>query len=139
LFQTPSGNFLKTAQSKLWDKPGYEFYKAASRLWGLLKYYSNTSPNLTISIDNETNAATNTSTFNPLTITLFNNAGGVITLTNNSSAIIILYSSGTGFTVIPAESIGQSGALIGLTVQTHAADMAIVSMKIGSDNMAGRW
>lgn len=130
LFQTPSNLFTKIAQSKLWDKPGYEFYKGAVRLWGILKYYSNSSPNLTISIDNETNSSTNTSTFNPLTISWTNNIGGPIAWTNNSAQPIVWYSAGAGFTIIPPDAIGQNGALIGLTIQTTAADMAIVSMKI---------
>lgn len=138
LFNTPSNLFTKIAQSRLWDKPGYEYFKYAARLWGVLKYYSNTSPNLTISIDNETNSATNVSSFNPLTISWINNTGGAINWVNIFVTPIVWFSSGTGFTIIPPDAIGQNGALIGLTVETQAADMAIVSMKIALLQLAYR-
>lgn len=138
LFQIPSDQFTKVAQSKLWDKPGYENYKYGSRFWGVLKYYSDVSADLTISIDNETNSASKVLDFNPLTLTLFNNVGNEIVLTNNIGGVITLLSAGTGFTVIPPDAIGQNGALIGLTVTTQAADMAIVSMKIAPLQLAYR-
>lgn len=138
LFQTPSDSFTKIAQSKLWDRPGYEFYKYASRFFGVLKYYSNVSPDLTISIDNETDQATNTSSFNPLTIRWFNNTGADLTWKNSSNVTIVWYSSGAGFTIIPPDAVGQNGTLIGMTITTDAEDMAIVSMKITSENMAYR-
>jgi hypothetical protein len=138
LFQQPSNGFTKIAQSKLWDRPGYEDYKFASRLWGILKYYSNASPNLTISIDNETNSAAKVLTFNPLTISWTNNLGAPIVWTNNTGQPITWFSAGTGFTVIPPDAVGQNGVLIGMTVSTLAADMAIVSMKIGANNLAYR-
>jgi hypothetical protein len=132
LFQTPSNAFTKIAQSKLWDKPGYEWFKFAARLWGIFQYYSAVSTNLTISIDNETSTAQNSITFNPIALlmTWKNNIGGVITWKNNASATMTWSYFGKGFTVSPPDAIGQEGALIGITVQTQAQDMAIVSMKI---------
>lgn len=138
LFQNPSSDFAKIAQSRLWDRPGYEFYKYASRLWGILKYYSDDSPDLTISIDNETGSATSVSAFNPLVLTWLNNASTIINWTNSLANPIVWYTVGTGFTIIPPDAVGQNGALIGLTVQTEAADMAIVSMKLGNINLAYR-
>ncbi len=138
LFQTPSNGFTKTAQSKLWDKPGYEYEKYVSRLFGVLKYYSNSSPNLSITVDNETNSAAKVLSFNPLTIAWTNNVGAPIVWTNNTSQAITWFSAGTGFTIIPADAVGQNGVLIGLTIQTQAADMAIVSMKAAPLQLAYR-
>lgn len=130
LFQTPSNLFTKIAQSRLWDKPGYEYEKFAARLWGILKYYSNSGSDLTISIDNETNSATNTTSFNPLAISWVNNLNQPISWNNNSLQPIVWFTSAGGFTIIPPDAIGQNGALLGITIETLAADMAIVSMKI---------
>jgi hypothetical protein len=138
LFQTPSNAFTKIAQSKLWDRPGHEFYKFASRFWGLLKYYSSGTPNLTISIDNETDSATNTTVVNPLALIWKNNTGGVIAWTNNSAQAITWFTAGTGFIVTAPEAVGQNGVLIGLTVKTRADDMAIVSMKVTVNQLAYR-
>lgn len=130
LFHTPSNEFTKIAQSKQWDKPGIEYLKYASRLFGILKYYSASSPELTINIDNETDSETNVLTFNPLTIIWTNDVGDVIDWTNNLAQAITWLSSGTGYTVIPPKAIGQNGVLIGMTISTDSADMAIVTMKI---------
>ncbi len=138
LFNTPSNLFVKIAQSKLWDRPGYESFKMGARLWGILKYYSNSSPNLNISIDNETNSSSKVLTFNPLLISWTNNAGGPISWTNNVAQPITWFSAGTGFTVIPPDAVGQNGVLIGLTVQTQSADMAIATMKVGAISTAYR-
>ena len=57
LFSQPSIAFTKTAQTKLWDKPGgYQFTKFVTRLWGIVKYYIPLSPTVNISLDNELNS-----------------------------------------------------------------------------------
>lgn len=137
LFQTPSSDFVKIAQSKLWDRPGYELYKGATRFWGLFKYYSNEAAELDISIDNESGLSSTAVALNPLTITLTNNNGAVIVLTNNLGQIITLFSS-FAFTVSPPAAVSQNGVLIGMTISTAANDMAIVSAKIAELNMAYR-
>ena len=54
LFQQPSTAFVKTIQTKLWDQPGgIMLAKAVNRFWGVMKYNTVTSPNLTLTIDNE--------------------------------------------------------------------------------------
>jgi len=103
LFNTPSTAFTKVVQSKLWNIPGsYRLTKAVTRLWGLLKYYSLSSGSLTVTIDNDT-----------------------ITPDTNT---IAAPASTNGFAVIPPTSVGQYGPIVGMTVKTNCADMAIISM-----------
>lgn len=107
LFNTPSANFTKTAQSKLWAKPGgYATAKSSNRVWVLAQYNSATSPDLTIDIDNETGVSQ------------------TITLTPASPT--------TGIYVSPPTATGQNGALLGMTISTQAADVTLISATIDS-------
>lgn len=132
LFQEPSTAFTKTVQSKLWDKPlGYTHDKAATRLWGLLQYYSISAPELRITIDNESNTGSaNLVTAGISELMWTNNADTEIAWLNNSLATIEWFGSGTGISVIAPTAVGQHGALLGITGQTEAADMAIISLAI---------
>jgi hypothetical protein len=103
LFNTASTAFQKTVQSKLWDAPGgIEFLKTAVNLFGLLNVGSLSSPTFTVRIDNET-ASSNTYSYTP---------------------------AATGYYVMPPSAIGQQGVLTGFTVQTSAADITLVALKM---------
>jgi hypothetical protein len=103
LFNTASTAFQKTVQSKLWDAPGgIEFLKTAGNLFGLLNVGSLSSPTFTVRIDNET-ASSNTYSYTP---------------------------AATGYYVVPPSAIGQQGVLTGFTVQTSAADITLVALKM---------
>lgn len=131
LFQQPSVNFTKTVQSKLWDKPGsYNLGKATTRLWGLFRYYSPSSPDLRISIDNETSSADVTSSLGPLDGQWLTAADAEAAWHTAASASATWSTSGEGIVVLAPTAVGQNGVLTGLTVQTEAADMAIISMMI---------
>lgn len=131
LFQNPSTGFTKTVQSKLWDKPGsYNLGKAATRLWGMFRYYSPLEPDLRISIDNETSSADVTSDLGPTDAQWLTNTGATATWRTASSVIAQWSTAGEGIVVLAPTAIGQNGVLSGLTVQTEAADMAIISMMI---------
>jgi hypothetical protein len=137
LFAQPSVNFRKTAQTKLWDKPGgYQFTKWVTRLWGIVQYYSNLSPTLNISIDNEVSSNLNAVTTTPNAVEWVNNLGAVVTWLNNLGQPIQWLSSGVGYSVLAPEAVDQFGMLTGFTISTNAADMAIVSMMI-QDTIAG--
>lgn len=139
LFQTPSNAIQKVAQSKLWDHPlGYEWYKFAARIWMVLQYYSNDTPAIVISIDNETNSFVTTAALNPLQLIWTNNTQNVINWTNNLLQPLIWNTSGSGFTVLPPTAIGQNGVLLGMTFETNSADVAIVSGKITTYPLAYR-
>jgi len=129
LFQQPSTAFTKTVQSKLWAKPaGYSSKKTADRLWGLVQYFSSLSPALTISIDNENGQSTNTYNIQPNVVTCYNNNNQVVLCYNNSSHLVTIFAN--GIVVFPPEAIGQTGVLLGFTVSTNAADVALISLAI---------
>jgi hypothetical protein len=113
LFQSPSSGFTKVVQSRLWDAPGgYLFNKTETRFWALTQYYSASSPDLTVDIDNEQNAypyATQT----------------------GSAHVTITGPAGAGYFVTPPQAVGQAGVLSGMTIRTTAADMSLISAMLG--------
>lgn len=134
LFQNPSDGFQKVVQSKLWDKPGFIMYtKASSRLWGMCRYYSDVSPELTISIDNEISSAELNFDLGPLDFEWLNNAGVVIAWTNNAGDPMEWTSAQEGIIILEPQSVGQNGALTGLTATTNAADMAIIQLMLKNE------
>ena len=131
LFQQPATGFTKTVQSKLWDKPGsYNLGKASTRLWGMFRYYSPLEPNLRISIDNETSAADVQSDLGPLDARWLTAGDAEAIWRTAGGADASWTTSGNGIVVLEPTAIAQNGVLSGLTVQTEAADMAIISMMI---------
>jgi hypothetical protein len=114
LFTTPSAELTKTLQTRLWDAPGsYLVTKAAGRLFGVARYNSTVTPNLVIRLDNEaTDTGSSMATASTYTIT-----GPTV----------------TGNFVIPPQAVGQTGVFTGLTLQTTAADVEIVSLAIMDD------
>ena len=133
LFQNASTAFTKIVLSKLWDKPGgYMFSHTNNRLWGMVEYYNIESPTLRVSIDNENTASSQNITLTPTPIVWTNNLGQTITWTNNAAQTIVWYSTGTGIVVMPPQAVAQQGVLQGLTIETDAADMSLISMMIDS-------
>ena len=139
LFQQPSIGFTKTVQSKLWDKPGsYNITKATTRLWGMFRYYSPAEAALRISIDNEISRSLVASDLGPLDAQWFTSTGALATWHTEGGADATWTTSGEGVVVLEPTEVGQNGALTGLTVQTEAADMAIISMMIQNEVIAYR-
>lgn len=130
LFQQPTTAFAKVVQTKLWDKPGgYQFTKSPSRLWGILQYYNPASPNLVISIDNETQSDSNNYTVSsPVQANWTTQTGADANWTNASAQPVVWQATGIG--VIGPEAIAQNGVLTGMTATTSCADMAIISLMI---------
>ncbi len=138
LFAQPSINFTKTAQTKLWDKPGgYQFTKFVNRLWGIVRYYSPLSPAINVSIDNETTSNSNLATVVP-TVAVWLTLGGQVStwLTLGGQVSTWVAGGGGAYSVFAPDAVSQQGVLTGFTVTTNAADMAIVSMMI-QDTIAG--
>ena len=137
LFQQPSVNFTKVAQTKLWDKPGgYQFTKFVGRLWGIVKYYSALATTLNISIDNENSSNSNAVAAIPDAVNWVNNLGAVVQWLNNSGNPVAWVSNGGGYSVLAPAAVAQAGVLTGVTLTTNAADMAIITMQI-QDSVAG--
>ena len=103
LFQTPSVTFTKTAQSKLWSKPGgLTGAKASNRVWLAAEYFADGNPDIIVAADNETETGSPTATFVPT-----------------------LATPPVGFYVAPPTALSQTGTLLGMTISTNAADMAL--------------
>ncbi len=132
LFARPSVNFTKTAQTKLWDKPGgYQFTKFVNRLWGIVRYYSPLSPAINVSIDNETVSNSNLATV-VSTVAVWLTLGGQVStwLTLGGQVSTWVAGGGSAYSIFAPDAVSQVGVLTGFTVTTNAADMAIVSMMI---------
>ena len=131
LFAQPSIAFEKIAQTKLWDKPGgYTFYKDAVRLWLLAQYYSFLSANVTVDIDTEkplVDSVVKTVALGPDTVIWTNNTAQVVVWTNNASQVVTWFTSGASFSLSKPIAIGNVGTLLGMTIRTFAADMALIS------------
>lgn len=131
LFQSASAEFTKVVQTKLWDRPGLiKMTKAASRLFGMFRYYSDEAPQLRISIDNETTTAEQEFDLGPLNFTWFNEDGAPIAWENTLTEAIDWTSAQEGIVLLDPTAIGQNGALIGLTLATEAADMALIQLLV---------
>ena len=133
LFATPSTGFSKVVQSKLFAEPGfYGNKKAASRLWGLAQYYSDLSPDLIVSIDNENGIAPQTIVVPGLVVT-WRTAGGLAMNWTTATGAPMVWTAAGGVSVFPPTAVGQNGVLIGLTVTTNCADVALLSLAIGAE------
>lgn len=129
LFQNPSVNFTKIAQSRLWATPGYFFSKTSSRVFALF-YFTELNGLTTIYIDKEFG----TSQAIPVTPTNViiweNNLNQVVTWANSLSQAVTFAASGYG---IFFSKCSQWGTLLGLTVVTTDADMTVSSLTLFSE------
>jgi hypothetical protein len=114
LFNQPSTAFTKTLQTKLWDEPGgYESNKADNRFWSVWDCFSTSSTALTVDID----------------------AVGIDGSGNqysNTNSYAIPGPTALGYFLTLPQAIGQQGVFTGMTITTQAADMALVSIKLGA-------
>jgi hypothetical protein len=129
LFQQPSANFTKTIQSRLWDTPiGLQNLKETGRLWGMAQYYGFDSPDLTVSIDNESGSVENTVLVGPSVMMWTNDLGQTMTWTNNLGQPMTWFAVGGAIQVFAPQAISQTGVLLGFTVSTQADDMALINL-----------
>ena len=127
MFQQASTGFSKVAQSRLWATPGYFFTKTANRLFGLF-YFTNRDGTTTVYVDKEFDASYAV----PVTlpgITWQNYLGQTVTWANSLSQPVSFAPSGFG---IFSSAVGQSGALLGLTLVTTDSDLTISSLTLFS-------
>jgi hypothetical protein len=131
LFAEPSVNFTKTVQSKLWTRPvGIQEVKAVDRVFGLLQYYSLAGSTLNVSVDNENSSNVSTINPSPGQVAWTNSLGATVQWTNSLSQIAQWFIAAGSILVLPPQATGQQGVLAGITIQTQAADMAIVLFSI---------
>lgn len=129
LFQSPSTNFTKTAQSKLWATPGYDSTKQAMQLLGILNFYAfDDDVNITIDSEVGSNAAS-TATIIP-GVTWVNDSDDPVTWVNNSNVAVVWGSEQSLVVFGPDPVGGYTGRLTGVTVQTNASNVALLSIKL---------
>lgn len=134
LFNTPSVAFRKTIQSKLWDNPSYMITKAVTRLWGLFQYFSTRSPSIDVKVDNESVAADYPIALSPSPVVWTTVTGAVMAWTTLSGDPMLWQASSatSGIVALLPQAVAQQGVLVGVTVSTSAADMAVLSVAIDS-------
>lgn len=136
LFQEPSNDFVKIVQSRFWDNPiGYQMLKTASRAWVMGQIYELDDETLDVSIDNEGESAVvfKSFEFNPPEILWFNDDGDPIEWESNSGDPMEWFGSGAGVAFTEPSEFGQKGIVMGLTLKTSKADMAIISAMLQSE------
>jgi hypothetical protein len=112
LFASPSTAFAKTAQSKLWTRPGgYAYVKSTNRAWLIGQYNSTASPDITFGADNESGSS-------QVTLTPAPTVGAIY--------------------VAPPTAVGQTCSLSGMTITTNAADFTLISATIDAVNVGYR-
>jgi len=128
LFQRPSVDITKTLQSRFWAQPiGYHYLKTATRFWGLARYYSTDEPDITLTIDSESQSLSQTINVDDAPMTWINNSGDPIVWENNSSDTLEWVTFSPGVVVFEPEAVAGNGALLGFTITTNSADMALIS------------
>lgn len=129
LFQNPTTGFSKVVQSKLFAEPAYYTTKTGVRLHGVVQVNISDSP-IIVSIDNEKSLGSGNAEYTVQMagsgISWTNNVGQPISWTNNSNEPIEW--GGPGLLVFGPEPVGQNGRLLGLTAQTTASDLALLSL-----------
>lgn len=130
LFQVPATTFEKYAQSRLWDTPiGYHTLKTTERIWVMGQIFELDDESLYVSLDNESESAVvyKEFEFNPPTLNWTNDMGDPIVWTNNLGDPIEWFGSGAGVALTDPTEFSQNGVLLGLTIRTAKADMALIS------------
>lgn len=127
LFQQPSSTLGKTVQSKLWDRPGYFITKTASRVYGMVNYNQASDLPLTITLDDGIHSAPSEQTVASPFATWTNASGTVVTWTNASGTVVEW--SIAGISVFGFAS-AVAGQILGLTLQTYAPDVTVISMTL---------
>jgi hypothetical protein len=139
LFQNPTNGFTKRVMSKFWTTPiGYQEFKTANQFWGVAQYYNFSGPEVTLYIETENTSATGGNSQVTLTPTNANSlmnwttlGGEVMNWTTEGGQQMIWSAIGTGFVVFQPTAVAQNGVLLGFTLETVAADMALVSSMVG--------
>jgi hypothetical protein len=127
LFTTPSNNFTKTVQSKLWDEPGsYMLLKGTTRLWGNVQYNILDGEPVEVGIDNEAGQGPLSYDLNAPVMVWTTANGTVMSWTTASSVPMIWTYSGYG--ILEPTAIGQVGVLMGFTIATIAKDVSLIAM-----------
>ncbi len=116
LFAQASTGFTKTVQSRLWAAPGgYQFVKASARLWMILGGPDTSPISVQVSVDGDQQQAAN-----------------FVTYSIASSATPPVY-------VLSPTTVGQIGALTGLTIKTQQGDVSLWTAMLQNEVVQGKY
>jgi hypothetical protein len=136
LFETPSATLPKVIQSKLFPgEGGPMLQKAASRLWGSVIYNSTLSPGITVTIDSETQSASQDVNLSPNPVTWINSATAdddISWVNSDIPGAVTWGGASIGIVVFPPMAIAQNGTMLGLTLYTFCADLTLLEMVLGT-------
>lgn len=137
LFQQPSSDFEKTAQTRLWDAPiGYDHTKSAVNLYVLAQFLGESDLEYTVTIDNEFGVSQTGASYSgsPVGFSWVDGAGAPFTWQDGSSQTFTWAVTGPNIVaVLPPTSVGQIGVLTGMTVTTKADDMILISVMLQAE------
>ncbi|HEX4860859.1 MAG TPA: hypothetical protein VFV07_06450, partial [Rhizomicrobium sp.] len=136
LFEQPSTGFAKVVQSRLYSGTAYWTTKTALRLNSVTFAYAVDEP-LTITIDSEAGQGSgNASVSVPpgaASLIWLNNSDQAIQWTNSASQPL-RWNEQPGLGVFGPEPVGQLGRMIGMTVQTTASDLSLLSLNLSTQD-----
>ena len=125
LFNQPSNALTKTVQSRLHERPSYLYVKMANRVFGLVNYNTPAADPITVKIDNGIDSTPSTFTQAPNALTWTGAGGAALTWTGAGGNPLTWGYAGLELFAFAAS---QAGALLGLTFQTNAPDLTLVSL-----------
>lgn len=136
LFDTPSINFKKIVQSKLWRSGGIMMHQATGRFWGLVQYQSVQSPTINITIDNEYGIGTDIYPLNPRAVVWLTQGGLVANWVTQGGSPVTWFVS--GIAVLDPVAVGQQGVLLGMTISTNCDDVSLIAFAMQPEIVAYR-
>lgn len=127
LLQTPSNNFTKVVQSKLWKEPGYFYVKTAIELFGLI-FFTQLGGATTIYVDKESGTSASYDVDAAAqSVVWLNNSSQVVQFVNDASQEVFFVPSAFG---VFRTRVAQWGDLLGLTLVSTDADITISSFTL---------
>lgn len=148
LFQRPTTNLRKVIRSKFWSPSGGLFFnKAESRIAGLATIFSGPDVVVNVCIDSEHGSSCTDITLPAPQLIWYQDsleppAPGAVVLPWTGALGAPLIWTGTGNDVAvfpPTGDLANNGALVGLTISTFAADLALSSVQTIPSNVQGRF
>lgn len=128
LFDTPSINFRKVVQSKLWRSGGIQIRQATNRFWGVVQYNSVQSPTINVTIDNEFGIGADVYALNPAGVLFFTVTGLPVVFHTQGGAPVTFFVA--GIAVLDSSPVGQQGVFLGMTLSTNCDDVSMIAFMI---------
>lgn len=126
LFNTASTAINKVVQSKLWRDPTYLTEKKSQSLFGVLKSNDNNASSLTFNVDTELGSSASVTVANGFAATWTATGGLAVNWTATGGLAVTWQATGTS-SFGPLGVTGD-GSLMGLTAQTTATDLTLISL-----------